>query len=419
VTAPRPDERHAVVRVIARLNTGGPAIHTVLLTQGLDASRFRTVLVTGTVAPTEGDMTYYAASRGVTPYVIRDFGRRVGIFGIVGTLVRLFRVMRAERPRIVHTHTATAGILGRTTALAYNLVARVTGRPRAVLVHTFHGHVLHGYFSPRRTSMLRVIERALARCTDRILAVSDAVRDDLVTRYRVCPAHKVTVVPLGLDFGWVAELPSRAGELRRAHGIPDGVVTLGMVARLTGIKNHELFLEALARVSLPECQGVIIGDGERRAALEALARELLPPERPAIFTGWEREQGKIYAGLDIVCLTSRNEGTPVALIEAMAAGRPFVATDVGGVRDLAVGEPRKDLRGFEVFANGIIVPPDDAGAFTSALEVLVGQPELRAAMGATGRTVAMTRYGKERLIKDVESVYDALLGRRGEAACGR
>jgi glycosyltransferase involved in cell wall biosynthesis len=412
-------DRTTIVRIIARLNTGGPAIHTVLLTQGLDASRFRTVLVTGTVAPTEGDMMYYAARHGVVPRVIRDFGRRVGVFGIVRTLIELLRVMLAERPRIVHTHTATAGILGRTTALAYNLVARVTGWPRAVLVHTFHGHVLHGYFSPWRTSMLRVIERALARCTDRIIAVSDAVKDDLVSRYAICPAVKVTVVPLGLDFGWVAELPSRAGELRRAHGILDDVVTFGMVARLTGIKNHELFLEALARVSLPRCQGVIVGDGERRAALEALARELLPPERPAIFAGWEREQGKIYAGLDIVCLTSRNEGTPVALIEAMAAGRPFVATDVGGVRDLTVGESRKDLRGFEVFANGIIVPAGDAGAFASALEVLVGQPELRAAMGATGRTVAMTRYGKERLIKDVESVYDALLGRRREAACGR
>jgi glycosyltransferase involved in cell wall biosynthesis len=412
-------DRTTIVRIIARLNTGGPAIHTVLLTQALDASRFRTVLVTGTVAPTEGDMMYYAARHGVTPRVIRDFGRRVGVFGIVRTLIELLRVMLAERPRIVHTHTATAGMLGRATALAYNVLARLSGRPRALVVHTFHGHVLHGYFSRRRTSMLRVIERVLARRTDRIIAVSDAVKDDLVSRYAICPADKVTVVPLGLDFGWVTDLPRHAGALRGAHGIPGDVVTLGMVARLTAIKNHELFLEALARVSLLRCQGVIVGDGERRAALEALARGLLPPERPAIFTGWEREQGKIYADLDIVCLTSRNEGTPVALIEAMAAGRPFVATDVGGVRHLAVGEPRKDLRGFEVFANGIIVPAGDAGAFASALEVLVRQPELRAAMGATGRTVAMTRYGKERLIKDVESVYDALLGRRREAACGR
>jgi glycosyltransferase involved in cell wall biosynthesis len=123
--------------------------------------------------------------------------------------------------------------------------------------------------------------------------------------------------------------------------------------------------------------------------------------------------------LDVVCLTSRNEGTPVALIEAMAAGRPFVSTDVGGVRDLAVGEPRRDPRGFEVFGNGIVVPVDDVDAFAAALEVLVEQPDLRAAMGAAGRAVAGTRFAKERLIKDMESVYDALLGRREEGRCGR
>jgi glycosyltransferase involved in cell wall biosynthesis len=412
-------EAVGVVRVIARLNTGGPAIHTVLLTAGLDASRFRSVLVTGAVAPTEGDMTYYATQHGVAPRVIRGFGRRVGAAGMLRSLLDLFRIMCAERPRIVHTHTATAGILGRATALAYNALARLSGRPRAAIVHTFHGHVLHGYFNARVTSALCLVERALAAWTDRIIAVSEAVKDDLVSRYRICSADRITVVPLGLDFGWAAGLQKHAGAFRGEHGIPADVVTLGIVARLTGIKHHDLFLDALARLDDPRCRGIVIGDGERRNELQARAATVLPADRPAIFTGWEADQGKIYAGLDIVCLTSRNEGTPVALIEAMAAGRPFVATDVGGVRDLAVGEPTKDPRGFEVFGNGIVVRAGDADAFAAALGVLVRDEGLRAAMGATGKAVAMTRYGKERLIKDVESVYDSLLGRRGEVQCGR
>lgn len=417
-TSVRRRERLVTVRIIARLNTGGPAIHTVLLTQGLDAERFRSVLVTGTVAGNEGDMRYYADAHGVVPRVIPRFGRRVGPIGMLATLWRLLSILREERPAIVHTHTATAGMLGRAVALAYNVMTRVRGGRPAVIVHTFHGHVLHGYYSARVSTALRLIERALARYTDRVIAVSEAVKHDLVVRYRVCAAERVTVVPLGLDFGWTAELPQRADEMRRAFGIEDDAVTVGMVARLTAIKNHELFLAALARLGEKAVRVLVVGDGERRAGLEAAAGALFPPVAPVIFTGWEREQGRIYAGLDIVCLTSHNEGTPVALIEAMAAGRPFVATDVGGVRDLVVGEARRDARGFEVFRNGIVVRPDDPDAFAAAVAVLVGSPELRADMGARGREVAMTRYSKERLISDVERIYDALVERE-EAECGR
>jgi glycosyltransferase involved in cell wall biosynthesis len=415
-TSVRPRERLGTVRIIARLNTGGPAIHTVLLTQGLDAERFRSVLVTGTVALNEGDMRYYADEHGVVPRVIPRFGRRVGPIGMLATLWRLLSILREERPAIVHTHTATAGILGRAVAFAYNAVARLRGRRRAVIVHTFHGHVLHGYYSARVSTALRLLERLLARHTDRIIAVSEAVKHDLVVRHRVCEAERVTVVPLGLDFGWAAEVPRRAAEMRRAFGIEDDAVTVGIVARLTAIKNHELFLDALARLGEKALRVVVVGDGERRPLLEEAARALFPAVAPVIFTGWEREQGRIYAGLDIVCLTSHNEGTPVALIEAMAAGRPFVATDVGGVRDLVVGEPRRDARGFEVFRNGIVVRPDDPDAFAAAVAVLVGSPELRTEMGARGREVAITRYSKERLIGDVERIYDTLLGRHGEEA---
>jgi glycosyltransferase involved in cell wall biosynthesis len=398
-----------IVRVIARLNTGGPTVHTVLLTAGLNAGAFRSVLVTGVVPPGEGDMSYFAEQHGVTPVVIPALSRLVGLRGIVTAYLRLLGIVRRERPDIVHTHTATAGMLGRAAAWTYNVAAWLRGRPRCRIVHTFHGHVFHGYFSPARSRALVVIERILARMSDRILTVSDSVERDLVERYRIGPASKIGVVPLGLDFGWVTDVPLHTGVLRRELGIPAPAITVGMIGRLTGIKNHELLLEAASRLRRPDVRIVLVGDGERRADLER-RRGDLGLEDAVIFAGWRRDPARIYADLDVVCLTSRNEGSPVALIEAMAAGRPIVATRVGGVRDLMLGEGERTL-GFEVFANGILVPPDNAGAVAGALRYLADRPSLRQAMGSAGQAFALKQFSKERLLQDIESLYESLAGR--------
>lgn len=408
-----------IVRVIARLNTGGPAIHTVLLTRGIDKERFRSRLVTGVVDPTEGDMTYYAEEMAVVPTVIPELSRVGTPFSLLRAFVRLFRVLRRERPNVIHTHTTTAGALGRLAGLLNNGVARLRGEPRAKLVHTFHGHVFRGYFSPLRSFVLVLGERLLARATDRIITVSETLKRELVEHYRICPAAKVRVVPLGLDLGWAEALDQKAGMLRAQLGIPAETVIAAVIGRLTAIKNHRLFLSSLSLLGRANMAALIIGDGERRGELEQMVREQHLEDR-VFFTGWLRDRAAMYADVDMVCLTSSNEGTPLVLIEAMAAGRPFVATRVGGVPDLMIGDGVPDAAGFEVFSNGITVPPNDAGVLAAALRCLLEHPELRRGMGAIGRAAVLKRFSAERLIHDVEAVYEELLatGRR-EGTCGR
>jgi len=393
-----------VVRVIARLNVGGPAIHTVLLTEGLAARGWDSTLVTGAVSTQEGDMGYYAAQRGVTPLVVEGLSNRAGPIAVAQAVLELVRLLRRLRPHVVHTHTTKAGLVGRLAAVLYNAVGRARGAPRARIVHTFHGHILTGYFPAPVSRVLRLGERVLALATDRILTVSDGLRRELVEEYRVAPARKVGVVPLGFDFAWVHDLPAEAGALRRRHGIPDDAPAIGMVGRLTAIKNHELLLTALTLMRRAEARLMVVGGGERQEPLERMVSALgLEPR--VIFAGWERKPARIYADLDLVCISSRNEGTPVALIEAMAAGRAVVSTRVGGVPDLMIGEGRMQPGGFEVFANGILVPPEVPEALAAALDHLVERPALRRAMGAAGQADVLKRFSCERLLDDVEAMY--------------
>lgn len=397
-----------VLRLIARLNTGGPAIHTVLLTEGLNGSRFHSRLVTGVVGPEEGDMGYYAARRGVVPVVIPELGRRIAPWSDLVGLLRILRLLRRERPDIVHTHTAKAGVLGRLAAWLYNASRKLgAGRP-AKVVHSFHGHLFRGYFAPWKVRLLLFIERVLARVTDHVVVVSEAIERDVVEVYRICPPAKVSVIRLGLDLGWVEELEHHRGRLRAEFGIPPNGLVIGIVGRLTAVKNHRLFLAAVSRVRRADLYWLVVGDGELRPALETSARALGVGHR-VTFTGWVREPARIYADIDVVCLTSRSEGTPVALIEAMAAGRPFVAADVGGVRDLMIGRGCPAEGGFEVFANGILVPPENPIALSSALEFLVERPDLLLSMGQSGREAAPNRYGYRRLLDEMEILYRDLL----------
>ena len=408
-----------ILRVIARLNTGGPALHTILLTHGLNGNGFASRLVTGVVDSSEGDMGYYARRLQVIPLVIPELGRRVALGNDLRAFVRLFRLIRRERPDILHTHTAKAGGLGRLAALLHNGLNRLGGGGSIRLVHTFHGHLFHGYFPPFWSWLLILGERLLSRFTDRIITVSESVKRDLVERYRICGAEKITVVPLGLDFDWVSDLEGQAGRLRLALNLPSETVTVGIVGRLTSIKNHALLLAALRRVAGRNIRAILVGDGELREALEGAVRDH-GLEEIVIFTGWQQDRARIYADLDIVCLTSRNEGTPVALIEAMAAGTPIVATRVGGVPDLMVGKGEEQSEGFELFSNGVLVPPDEPDLLAAALDFLAARPALRHRMGAVGRAAVLQRFSRERLIQEMQAMYTALLAPvASEGSCGR
>ncbi|MGH7965181.1 MAG: glycosyltransferase, partial [Candidatus Binatia bacterium] len=289
---PPADNKITILRIIGRLNVGGPAIHVVNLTAGLSPERFRQVLIVGMESPTEGSMLDYAVAHGVQPVVIPEMITEFRFtLQDVWALAKLYRLIRQERPLIVHTHTTKAGFLGR-------LAARFAKVP--VVVHTYHGHVLHGYYSPGKTQLLRRLERVLAGFTTRLITVSEQVKQELMT-YGVAPAAKITVIPLGFDLAPFLGAQRLRGQLRRELGLDESARLVGIVGRLFPLKNHRLFLEAAARIATqePAARFVIVGDGVLRPALEAQAQALGMSDR-VLFTGWRRDLPGIYADLDVL-----------------------------------------------------------------------------------------------------------------------
>jgi len=383
-----------VLRLFSRLNVGGPSIHVILLTAGLAGRGYVTRLVIGTEAPHEGNLLDLAEAKGVACEAMPSLGREIRPLQDLRALLALWRLMRAFRPHVVHTHAAKAGLLGR-------LAARLAGVP--VVVHTYHGHVLRGYFGPWKTAFFRMAERAMARLSDRLVAVSPGVREDLVA-LKIAPREHFRVVPLGLELESLAGALPRGG-LRRAHGIPDDVPLVGMVGRLVPIKDVPTFLHAAAKVRqvTPGVRFALVGDGEERQLLEDLCARLGMAE-VVTFHGWRRDMQSVYGDLDVVVNTSRNEGTPVALIEALAAGRPVVATRVGGTPDL-LGEGE----------HGRLVPAGDPEAVAAAiLDNLRGLDGARV-RAASGREKVLREHSAERLIGDVDALYRELLAEKTAA----
>jgi glycosyltransferase involved in cell wall biosynthesis len=397
-----------VVRIIARMNIGGPARHVALLQRHLPARGYASTLVTGLPGDGEEEMPpEVAAGAPIERVIVPELGRALRAGDDLIAFTRILSVLRHVQPDIVHTHTAKAGALGRGAALAYNATRR-PGR-RAVIVHTFHGHVFHGYFSPAMSRLVRTTERNLARASDRIIAISDAQRRDLVERFRIAPAAKVEVVPLGLDLDALRALPARASPLRQAAGFPDDAIVCGYIGRLVPIKHVDLLLRAFARAAAnePRARLLIVGGGELRVTLERLAEDLSLGSR-VHFAGWQTALAEVYRAMDIVALASRNEGTPVALIEAAAARRAIVSTDVGGVADVVQAD-----------RTGLLVPDDDEDAMTEALSRLLTDAPLRARLGEAAHQQSLGRFESARLVADLDGVYRRARHARGLDGSGR
>jgi glycosyltransferase involved in cell wall biosynthesis len=399
--------RLRVVRIIDRLNVGGPAKHVVWLAAGLDSKRFETVLITGTVPEGEGDMSYFARSEGVEPVVIPEMSRELGPRDIV-VIAKLLRELFRVRPDIVHTHKSKAGAAGRVAAMAYRWLvpSALWLKPRECrVVHTYHGHIFHSYYGAAKTRLFLYIDRMLARfCTDCIITISEQQRQELAERFRIGPGARFRVVPLGIDCDEAASAHgSLAGELGPA---PRGVV-VGTVGRLCEVKNYGLLLEASARALAQDARLVIIGDGHLRRQLEEQARTLAIADR-VLFTGFRKDAPSLYSELDIVALTSLNEGTPLTLIEAMNAAIPVVSTEVGGVIDI-MGARLGSRDGFSVWEHGLTAPSGDAEAFARALRFLIDRPDLRREMGARGRAFVRSRLSRDRLVEDIERLYEEVI----------
>ena len=379
--------------MIARLNVGGPALHVAYLTAGLADHGYDTTLVAGTVGRGEESMAFVADAKGVRIEVIDELARSISPLRDARAVWKLAQVIRRERPTILHTHTAKAGAVGRVAAL-------LAGRARPpIVVHTFHGHVLRGYFNRVATLGFRTLERALAYTTTRLIAVSPEVRDDLV-RLHVAPASKFAVIRLGI------ELDQRVGggaavraETRRVLGLAGDPFVVGWVGRMTAVKRTDLVVEVLRELVDRDVDArlLLVGDGPDRNHLERYAHELGVIKR-CLFVGYQEEVARFYDAIDALLLPSVNEGTPVSVIEALAAERPAVATRVGGTPDVI----RDGVDGF-------LVDSADPGELAERLAELARDPDRRAEMGAAGRSRVLERYAVDRLVDDVDALYRELL----------
>jgi glycosyltransferase involved in cell wall biosynthesis len=378
-------DRIRVMRIIARMNVGGPALQASVLMRGLDPGLFDQRLYTGNVEPGEADYLELRA-RDVTPHRVATLGRSVRPADDARAVAALVAEMRRFRPHIVHTHTAKAGMLGRTAAV----LARVPAR-----VHTYHGHLLYGYFSPAKTRLVVRSERMSARVCDRLVAVGTRVRDELVEAGIGRP-DQYDVVPPGTELG---PLPDRASA-RLALGVPGDGPVVAFVGRLTGVKRPDRLVEVARELRrlVPGLRFVICGSGDAPGKVAAAAREFGPALR---MVGWRPDVETVYAAADLTLLTSDNEGMPVSLIEAGLAGVPVVATDVGSVA--------------EVVRDGVtgLLAPCDAGELARRAATLLLDEPRRRAMGRRARAWAEQRFGSGRLVADITAIYGSIAEERG------
>lgn len=345
------------------------------------------MLVHGPPGPDEGDILQVRGYAPIATVTVSSLVRRVAPLSDARAFLHILRILANFRPVIVHTHMAKAGLLGR-------LAARLLGVP--IVVHTFHGNVLEGYFGVAASAALVHAERMLARLSTRVVAISARQADELL-RLRIGNAEKVVTIPLGLDLAAFRE--AQGGRLRGELGLGGDTELVGIVSRLVPIKAIDVFLRSAALIARRRAivHFVVVGDGALATELRRQAQDL-GLENRVHFLGWRGDLPAIYADLDVVMLTSRNEGTPVSVIEAMAAARPVVAASVGGVPDVITGS---DV--------GVLVPRDEPQAAAQAVLDLLEEPERQRRLGRAAAQRVLREYGADQLVRRIDSLYDRLV----------
>lgn len=404
-----------ILRIINRFNLGGPTHNAAYLTRYMPGE-YETLLVGGSQEATEEGSHHILDGLGITPMILPELQREVAPWRDRGAYRRIKQLIKEFKPDIVHTHAAKAGAVGRMAAAELGVKA---------IVHTFHGHVFHSYFGPVRTALYKNIERYLAMRSSRIIAISEGQKQELVEEHRICRASKVSVIPLGFDLSRFHEDQERKRALfRKVYGVADDEIAIGIVGRLVPIKNHDLFLDVFAAVaerSGKRIRAFVVGDGEERDRLQQRVRDIglsqamgpifnghgfgygvngkpMVASASVTFTSWIKEVDFVNAGVDIVMLTSLNEGTPVSLIEAQAANKPIVSTRVGGIENVV-------LPGRTAFLS----ESGDRASLQEQLMRLVEDADLRRAMGAGGWEHVQERFHYTRLVADTEALYRSLL----------
>ena len=394
-----------VLRIINRFNLGGPTFNVGCLTKYL-APEFETLLVRVEKEEDEGSSTFILEQMGIKPIIIPELKRSISWKNDRIAYKKIKKIIEEFQPDIVHTHASKAGAIGRLAAHNMNV---------PVVVHTFHGHVFHSYFGKAKSALYTNIERWLAQKTDAIVAISPAQKKELVEIYEVAKEEKVTVIPLGFDLErFMKDTEEKRASFRRQYLIGDDELVITIIGRLAPVKNHIFFvdvLKALYEINHNKIRVFIVGDGETRTMIEEKLRSnsidftdfnTSPRSAAVTFTSWIKNVEYPLAGSEIVCLTSDNEGTPVSLIEAQAAGKPVVSTDVGGVIDVVTE------------GCGLISPVGDVLKMAENLNYFLNNPELRVEIATKGRDSVNEKFNYTRLIKDMSQLYRSLLKKAGE-----
>lgn len=400
------DQKIRILRIIARLNIGGPAIQAINLTKAFSSNEYDSLLVCGRVSSHEGDMSYLAKESGVSPIYLPQLSREISPINDLISFLRIRDIIRTYRPHIIHTHTAKAGALGRLSAFSLRGII-----PKPVLIHTFHGHVFRGYFSPIKGSLFLQIERALARISSRIIVISPKQKDEICYKYRVSTPDKVKIIPLGFDLLPFESKHSESKEIRDKF-IENGRFLIGIVGRLTAIKNHRMFIDAVKilkkRNKLASFRFIIVGDGELKEDIFQRVRESAL-DGYVKFVGWQKFMPPWYQAMDGIILTSLNEGTPVTIIEAMASGKPVIATDVGGVRDLLGDEIVKEHKRFKITRYGLLVPSNEPEVLADAIIYFKENYSLLKKSFYSAKRFVYERYSIKRLVSDLDRLYKDIL----------
>lgn len=374
-----------ILRIQSRICIGGPALHTIALTSHLNHNQYRTTLISGALQADERNISSWASSKNVKYVTIKEMKRHIFLLNDIIALIKIFRLIKKEKPDIVHTHTAKAGAIGR-------LAAWLAHVPR--IYHTFHGHTFEGYFHPLLARAIVLCERTLGKISNRIIVISNSQQDDICRRFKIAPRHKTEVIPLGIDFDRLAN--PKAGFLKAMTSGSNNATHIGAIGRLVAIKDHRLLLQAFAKVkgklNSHSIKLFIIGEGELKTSLAAYAHSLGVGE-DVIFTGTVENIQDAYADLDLVILTSKNEGTPVSLIEAMYFGIPILATDIGGVRDTVPPNC------------GVLVKSRRADDIADELAHLIADDNYRNSFKNHGRKLVLDRFGLKRLVADIDRLY--------------
>lgn len=374
----------------------------MILTKYL-APEFETKLITGIEDKGERRANFLIDEYGIEPVFINEMRRSVNPLQDLIAYNAVRKIIKDFKPDIVHTHAAKAGAIGRVAAAAANV---------PVVLHTFHGHAFHSYFNKIVSGVFVNIERGLAKKSTRIIAISKMQKDELANDFKICNKEKIEVIPNGIDLSKFSEhLGEKRSKWRRQFNISDDAVLVGIVGRMAPVKNHAMFVEVIEKC-MQKCENskvhfVIIGDGETREATKTLLFQKNIPYnyfpdnkelKKVLLTSWQTEMDMVYAGLDIVCLTSLNEGTPISVIEAQAARKPIISTNVGAVADTMLDNQ-----------SGFLVNNFDTSDFSDKICSLISDSQLRTQMGDMGYDFVYKTYSHIRLVEDMRQLYRSLL----------